>query len=106
MTATSQNKYIITKEPKEQKNEFSASSINDKIEIKEVRTFLLKETPDEEAKKKGVLTDTEIEQKLQEIEEKEKKRKMRLVKKVRDPETGKVIVLAELDWKSNKDSNS
>jgi hypothetical protein len=34
---------------------------------------------------------------------------MRLVKRVRDPETGKVIetiVLAELDWKYNKDSNS
>jgi len=100
---------LITKEPIEQKNEFSASSINDKIEIKEERTFLLKETPDEEAKKKGVLTDKEIEQILQEIEEKKKKRKMRLVKRVRDPETGKVIetiVLDELDWKYNKDSNS
>jgi hypothetical protein len=43
---------LITKEPIEQKNEFSGSSINDKIEIKEERTFLLKETPDEEAKKK------------------------------------------------------
>jgi len=60
-------------------------------------------------KKKGVLTDKEIEQMLQEIEEKKKKRKMRLVKRVRDPETGKVIetiVLDELDWKYNKDSNS
>jgi len=34
---------------------------------------------------------------------------MRLIKRVRDPETGRVIetiVLAELDWTYNKDSNS
>jgi len=60
-------------------------------------------------KKKGFLTDKEIEQRLQEIEEKRNKRKRRLVKRVRDPETGEVIetiVLAELDWTYDKDSNS